>query len=143
MPQIKEFHFHVYWEVENSDKAMYLHDLIKSNDSSGIFTAKILRINSRPVGPHPVPSFETWVPFESFAHVYEFFLRQLPVSDGISVLIHPLTRHEILDHTTRATFLGKSYPLDLSVLHEELPEVPAQYPELGLGYSKPAYHGTS
>lgn len=39
---------------------------------------------------------------------------------NLSVLLHPLTRYEVLDHTHRAMFLGKVVPLDVSVLSEDL-----------------------
>lgn len=39
---------------------------------------------------------------------------------NLSVLLHPLTRYEVLDHTHRAMFLGKELPLDVSVLSEDL-----------------------
>lgn len=57
------------------------------------------------------------------------------------MLVHPLTRHEIEDHTTRAMWMGESFRIDLSALHKELKKVPLEYPELGLGYS--AAIGTS
>ncbi len=39
---------------------------------------------------------------------------------NLSVLLHPLTRQELLDHTTRAMWLGKSMPLDISMLREDI-----------------------
>ena len=130
---IKEYHFHVYWNLEDFDLALNLHDLIEKENREGAMVAKILRINKGPIGPHPLPSYEVWVPIEYFSIAYSFFLLNRPPK--LSVLIHPLTREEIRDHTERATFLGKSYPLDLTQLNELLPHIPAQYPELGLGYS--------
>jgi len=41
---------------------------------------------------------------------------------NLSILLHPLTRWEIIDHTDRAMFLGKSLPLDLSDLVYDLGE---------------------
>jgi len=39
---------------------------------------------------------------------------------NLSILLHPLTRFEVLDHTERSMFLGPRYPLDISVLSEDL-----------------------
>jgi len=58
----------------------------------------------------------------------------------INVLFHPLGEGAFRDHTHDAMWLGQSYPIDLSVFSSEVVVVvggdPAQYPELGLGYSK-------
>ncbi|OLL25937.1 DOPA 4,5-dioxygenase [Neolecta irregularis DAH-3] len=54
----------------------------------------------------------------------------------LSVLIHPLTRYEILDHTVRASWLGPSIALDPSELRQDIGQTPLQYPELKMGYSK-------
>jgi DOPA 4,5-dioxygenase len=90
--------------------------------------------NDVPRGPHPVGSYEVWCPRERFSRTYSFLATH---RGELSVLIHPLTRREVLDHSERAAWLGKPFPLDLSALRELLPSVPLQYPELGLGYSRP------
>lgn len=46
----------------------------------------------------------------------------------LSVLLHPLTRYEVIDHTDRAMFLGPSLFLDLHQLHDALPEADGCYP---------------
>ena len=53
---------------------------------------------------------------------------------SLSVLVHPLGRTEVRDHTTDAMWLGPSFRLDLSTLNPDGGDDP-QYPELGLGYS--------
>lgn len=39
---------------------------------------------------------------------------------NLSILVHPLTRYEVLDHTDRSMFLGARLPLDISVLQQDL-----------------------
>ena len=80
----------------------------------------------------PTTSYEVWVPRESFAAAFSWFTLH---RGNLSVLVHPLTRHELLDHTERAVWMGDSVPLDLSQLSPLLDHVPLQYLELGLGYS--------
>ena len=126
---ILEFHFHIYFEGREKE-ALELWSLIKRK--STFFTAIPLRMNREAVGPHPVPSYEVWVPQESFAAFYSFILQH---RGNLTVFIHPLTRNELLDHTDRATFIGKPYELHLARLSVELDHLPLQYPELGLGYS--------
>ncbi|KAJ3271556.1 hypothetical protein HDV01_006518 [Terramyces sp. JEL0728] len=128
---IKEFHFHTYW---------FLHDKKTQEKAQELFSkvqkasfGKPLRLNYEPVGPHPIGSFETWVPIEYFAQAYSFFTLN---RGDLSVLLHPLTREQQRDHTERAVWLGKPIPLKVDELPELSDAEPKQYPELGLGYSK-------
>jgi DOPA 4,5-dioxygenase len=135
--EIKEFHFHVYWFIndkETKEQAEGMRsEILRLNKEKYFVAIPLDTVNYEPRGPHPIASFEVWVPQEYFAKAYSWFLLNRPLN--ISVLLHPLTRHELLDHTERAVFLGSSIPLKLSALNTVLPKVPAQYPELELGYS--------
>ncbi|KAJ3362319.1 Splicing factor 3B subunit 3 [Kappamyces sp. JEL0680] len=130
--EIKEFHFHVYFDSHQEKEALALADAVNEKRRHGDFEAVLLRINHQPVGPHPTGSYEVWVPKEYFSAAYSFFLLN---RGSLSVLVHPLTQWEMLDHTDRATFLGRPYELRLEALSEYIDHVPLQYPELGLGYS--------
>lgn len=88
----------------------------------------------RPVGPHPVAQFQTWVPVEYFAKMYEWFIQK---RSPLTVLIHPLSPHEVLDHTVRAVFMGKSFDLNTGTLREVIPNLASEQPHLKLGYAKP------
>lgn len=70
-----------------------------------------------PVGPHPIGSYETCCNKTSISKALTWFMEN---HGNLSVLLHPLTRYEVLDHTDRAMFLGKQLPLDVSVLSEDL-----------------------
>ena len=134
-----EFHFHLYFETEHQSQALELLELVTREEAKGRFVARILRLNPTPVGPHPCPSCEIWVPIEHFMAFYSFLLLCRP--PVISVFIHPLTVFEVLDHTERAMILGnQDYKgkLKLEALTEKLPAVPLQYPDLLLGYSSKA-----
>ena len=135
-PYIKEYHFHTYYFQNNEQSrvdAQHLYDLVKDLE----FTAVPSKFNEAPIGPHPIGSFETWVPQESFAEAYSWFLMN---RGGLSILVHPLTKDEVDDHTNRDIWMGPSIPLNVARLEKHLPEVPAQYPELRLGYSKKPWH---
>lgn len=88
----------------------------------------------QPVGPHPMGSFETWVPVEYFAKLYEWFVQK---RGPLTIFVHPLTRHELVDHTDRVVFMGKSYTLNTDVLRKEIPNFGSQYEYLKLGYATP------
>ncbi|RKO89744.1 DOPA-like domain-containing protein, partial [Blyttiomyces helicus] len=132
------FHFHVYWltrDAHAKEAAYKLRDRIIELNELGFFVAVPLAItNDAPVGPHPVGSYEVWVPTEYFARAYSWMIQNRP--ENLSIFVHPLTKMELQDHTTRATFLGPSYPLYTEHLEDDLKENPRQYPELGLGYSR-------
>ncbi|KAF9896468.1 hypothetical protein BX616_007398 [Lobosporangium transversale] len=138
--EIKEFHFHVYWfqtNVASYESAVKLRERILQLVKEGFFKGVVpLKngINTVPRGPHPVGSFEVWCAREDFARCYSWFVLN---RGAHSILIHPLTKQEIEDHSSRAAWLGTPVPLDLSRLTPFLEEVPSQYPELGLGYSAP------
>lgn len=150
-----EYHFHTYFDANNRHHVShaikmrneiismcvkckiiaiplhYVFDpknpiLEHHNDTSGL--------NMGPIGPHPIGSFETWVPIEYFGQMYAWFIQN---RGPLDIFIHPLTRHELLDHTKRAVFIGNSYKLNTDVLREEIPDFKSQYEYLQLGYAKP------
>lgn len=138
LEEIKEFHFHVYFYQKNDESrksAMELRDKIIKLIEDGFFhPVPNPRVNTEPRGPHLVGSYNVWCPKEHFPRLYSFFL--LHRGDH-SVLVHPLTREEVVDHTERAVWMGHPFPVDLSELKHMLPEIPAQNIHLGLGYSSP------
>ena len=194
--EIKEFHFHTYFHLfENAEdcpkcNSSYLaaerlrNQLIQAVrdrdfvavlhgvDESilpGLKTNTTFPVNMHPQGPHPIGSFETWVPKEYLAPVMSFFmihrqyasLLSLHLFDKhrknkhtnththtqnhreLSIFFHPLSSNAIEDHIGRSAFLGEPMALNLNVIEKE--GDPPQYPELGLGYSAesgvPSYPG--
>ncbi|EJF62718.1 DOPA-like domain-containing protein [Dichomitus squalens] len=137
--EIKEWHFHIYFHQRNADEhqaALELRDAVLRLRRDGAFVAvPLFRVNTDPIGPHPVGSYEIWVPSESFVTVYSYLVLN---RGNLSVLIHPLTREQRKDHEIRHAWLGSSFPLDLSTLPLKSEEVPLQYPSLKLGYSSNA-----
>jgi len=135
--EIKEWHFHVYFfqdNEENRASAVQLRSDIFRLVEEGFFkVVPLWRVHQKPTGPHPIGSFEVWTPKEHLPRALSYFMLH---RGPHSVLLHPLTCQEVLDHTDRALWLGKPVPLDLSQLRQgELESIPLQYPELGLGYS--------
>ncbi|KAJ3158935.1 hypothetical protein HDU86_002104 [Geranomyces michiganensis] len=135
--EIKEWHFHTYFLQNNRDSeaaATAIYNSLKTHLANKDFVAVPLHtVNHGPIGPHPIGSFETWVPKEYFHTVYQWFLLNRA---GLSILVHPLTREEVRDHSERAVWMGMPLPLDLDKLNPLLDKVPKQYPEYKLGYSR-------
>ncbi|KAF8906307.1 DOPA-like domain-containing protein [Gymnopilus junonius] len=75
---------------------------------------RIYRFWDRPVGPHPTAMFEvnTFDPHQTGA-----LFSWLAVNRGpCSVLIHPNTDDPYRDHTERAIWMGRPWPLNDTIL---------------------------
>ena len=124
-PEIKEWHFHVYWHhlrQESYDAALRVRKELLDSVEQGRFvvilngvTAEMIPeldesnvpgINTEPVGPHPSGSYEVWVPKEYFGDAMSFFMCR---RGELSVLLHPLSVHEMEDHSARAMWLGPPF----------------------------------
>ncbi|KAF8953801.1 hypothetical protein CPC16_005051 [Podila verticillata] len=137
--EMKEFHFHTYFfqtNTESLEAAREFRAKIEALVQEGYFHVVPQvwggGINTIPLGPHVVGSFETWVPIEHFSRAFGWFAQN---RGQFSILVHPLTKDEIIDHTDRAVWLGQPVPMDFKVLRERLDKIPLQFPELGMGYS--------
>ena len=75
---------------------------------SGLVEENIPGVNYEPRGPHPVGSFEVWVPQEYLPHMLTFTMYN---RGDLSVLVNPLGKTEIRDHSSDAMWLGKPFPL--------------------------------
>lgn len=139
--EIKEFHFHIYFNQNNDfpnsgwqDYAEKLYHKIQQLITAEFFQCRLGKFFDKPAGPHPMPMFEVWCPKESFSRLYSWFV----VNRGdLSILIHPLSKEEFLDHTDRAVFMGQAVKLDPAIIRKKLEKEPLEHPELGLGYSAP------
>lgn len=125
--EIAGYHFHTYYFQENpSDKgdASTFRDRVIAEVSNGhgLQSCVVNRLNMAPIGPHPIGSFETCCNKTSLPSAVSWFM--LNRNPAHSVLLHPLTRSEVVDHTTRAFWLGQKIPLDTSKLESNLHETP-------------------
>ncbi|KAF8061738.1 DOPA-like domain-containing protein [Lyophyllum atratum] len=134
--EIKEWHFHIYFHQRNASShhaALELRDAVLRLRRDGAFVAvPLFRVNTEPIGPHPVGSYEIWVPSETFSSVFSYLCMN---RGDLSILVHPLTRHQRADHSIRNAWIGPSFPLDLDTLPLRSEDLPLQYPSLKLGYS--------
>ena len=74
----------------------------------GLDDSKVPYFNTGPIGPHPCGSFEIWVPQEYLPHMLSFMMFN---RGDITVLVHPLGKTEVRDHTVDAMWLGNPYPI--------------------------------
>ena len=68
----------------------------------------------QPAGPHRRGSFEVLFTRDAFADCVSWLMFARP--PAIDVLVHPLTRSQVLDHTARALWLGTPRELDIAML---------------------------
>ena len=107
---IESWHAHVYFDASSRDAALALRATIEAELAGRI---ELGRFHEKPVGPHPMWSYQLAFPAAGFAHVVGW----LALNHGaLDVFVHPNTGEELRDHRDRALWLGRSYTLDLSVL---------------------------
>ena len=107
---VTEFHAHVYYQDFTRAAASALRE--KLGDLAG-GRLKIYTLSDGPRGPHVTPMFGVDIPRADLPDVLAFLM----LNHGpLTVLIHPVTGHELLDHTHHALWLGPPQPLDLVVL---------------------------
>ena len=107
---IESWHAHVYFDASSRDAAWALRELIVVELAACM---EMGRFHERPVGPHPMWSYQLAVPAGGFAQVVAW----LTLNHGaLDVFIHPNTGHALRDHRDCALWLGKSHTLNLGAL---------------------------
>ena len=107
---IESWHAHVYFDAASRDAAWALREAIQA-DLAGRF--EMGRFHEKPVGPHPMWSYQLAIPAANFAHVVGW----LALNHGaLDVFVHPNSGDELRDHRDSALWLGRSYVLDLAAL---------------------------
>lgn len=108
---IESWHAHVYFDAETREPARALYDRVAERFPS----AEMGRFHERPVGPHPMWSYQIAFAPVSFAEIVPW----LALNRGtLDVFVHPNTAAPRADHSAHVIFLGKSYPLDLSIFKD-------------------------
>ena len=107
---IGSWHAHVYFDAARRDAAWALRERI-AQALDGRF--EMGRFHERPVGPHPMWSYQLAFAPEQFA----FIVGWLALNHaGLDVFIHPNTDDPLRDHRDGALWLGRSHTLNLAAL---------------------------
>ncbi len=105
---IKGYHAHVYFDEPTVDLAKALCE-----EAGRLFQVTVGRMHHRPIGPHP--SWSCQLAFNRARHTD--LLSWLALNrKGLTILIHPLTGNDLLDHTDYASWMGEPQALKLDVL---------------------------
>ena len=107
---IGSWHAHVYFDAASRDDAWALREAVASELAAHV---QLGRFHEKPVGPHPMWSFQIAFAPGSLADVVGW----LALNHGaLDVFVHPNTDEELRDHRDCAIWLGKSHRLDLAAL---------------------------
>jgi DOPA 4,5-dioxygenase len=108
--QIESWHAHVYFDAASRDASWDLRESIAA-ELSGRMT--LGRFHERPVGPHPMWSYQLSITPAEFSYVVGW----LALNHGaLDVFVHPNTDDALRDHRDCALWLGRSYTLNLETL---------------------------
>ncbi len=106
--QIQDWHAHVYFDASSRDAAWALREAATLAFAPRV---DIGRFHERPVGPHPMWSFQLRIGLEDFAEVVGW----LALNHGaLDVFLHPNTGDALTDHRDRALWIGRPHVLALA-----------------------------
>ncbi|MBX3587779.1 MAG: DOPA 4,5-dioxygenase family protein [Ramlibacter sp.] len=107
---IASWHAHVYFDAASRDAAWTLREVIQAELGERI---QMGRFHEKPVGPHPMWSYQLAFEAAQFAPVAGW----LALNHGaLDVFLHPNTGDELRDHRDCALWLGHSHTLDLKAV---------------------------
>lgn len=107
---IGSWHAHVYFDAASRDTAWALREVINVQ-LAGLM--EMGRFHEKPVGPHPMWSYQLAIAAPHFAQVVGW----LALNHGaLDVFVHPNTDDELRDHRDCALWLGRSHTLNLAAL---------------------------
>jgi DOPA 4,5-dioxygenase len=106
---IQSWHAHVYFGADSRDEALRLRAAIEEELGTLV---EVGRFHERPVGPHPMWSYQLAIPNAHFAQVVGW----LALNHGaLDVLVHPNTDDALRDHRDHALWIGQSHRLKLDL----------------------------
>lgn len=107
---IQSWHAHVYFDSSSRSEAWALRETIEAELAGHV---EIGRFHEKPVGPHPMWSFQLAL---SPAHFSQVMAWLAPNHGKLDVFAHQNTGDELRDHRDSALWLGKSHELNLAAL---------------------------
>lgn len=109
---ITSWHAHVYFDAGSRDAAWALREQVTQALAGQV---ELGRFHEKPVGPHPMWSYQLAFGPEVFAAVVGW----LALNHGaLDVFLHPNTGDALRDHRDAALWLGRSHTLLLQALND-------------------------
>lgn len=107
--KIESYHAHVYFDEGSREPAQALRDAVSAG-----FDIEMGRWHERPVGPHPMWSYQ--VAFKP--GLFDTLVPWLMLNRGdLIILLHPNTGEDLEDHCDRPVWFGDRQELDLSIFN--------------------------
>jgi len=106
---IESFHAHVYY---HDDESRIIAAKIRTYTEEN-FVVIMGRWREQPVGPHPTPMFQIGFQAVVFGQIVPWLMLNC---EGLSILIHPETGDQVIDHRDYGLWLSEKLPLDIAFL---------------------------
>lgn len=107
--KITGYHAHVYYYDEQSRAlAAALREKVSAS-----FRVVLGRFRDEPIGPHPAPMYQIAFAPDQFPRLVPWLMLNRA---GLTILIHPETGDDLLDHRDYAMWLGEKLPLRFDFL---------------------------
>ena len=107
---ITGYHAHVYYEPATTRERA---ERLRARLATEFPAATLGRWHDALVGPHPQSMYQVAFPRELFATLLPWLMLN---RDGLTILLHPETGDDYVDHSEHAVWLGGMLPLRLEVL---------------------------
>ncbi len=108
--KIQGFHAHIYYDAQTKEKAAKLRESLDHNFQKDV---QLGRWHDRPTGPHPCWSYQVSFSRELLGKILSWLMLN---RQGLTILVHPVTGDDLIDHSDYALWLGKQETLNLDVL---------------------------
>jgi aromatic ring-cleaving dioxygenase len=106
---ITHYHAHIYYDPHSTrERAARLREQV----ATAFPAATLGRWHDAPVGPHPQSMYQIAFPRELLAAFVPWLMLN---RDGLTVLLHPETGDDYVDHTAHAAWFGAVLPLRLEM----------------------------
>ncbi|WP_025599284.1 DOPA 4,5-dioxygenase family protein [Burkholderia sp. WSM2230] len=107
---IHSWHAHVYFDAATRDQAWAFREQIEAHWQGKL---QMGRFHERPVGPHPMWSYQLGFAHEQFGDLIAW----LTLNHGaLDIFVHPNTGDALRDHRDAAVWIGRSHELVLDAL---------------------------
>ncbi len=110
---IESWHAHVYFDQATKTRAWALKQRVGAAFGERVTVG---RFHERPVGPHPMWSFQIAFEPAVFPNLVPWLALE---RDGLIVLVHPNAGDDLLDHRDRALWLGAGLDLRLAMFERD------------------------
>lgn len=105
------YHAHVYFDADSVEFASSI-----CHQAGERFDLQVGQVHQKLVGPHPRWSCQLAFGKDQFDQLIPWLEEK---RDDLTVFVHALTGNDLADHTTHASWLGESVPLNLTVFGVE------------------------